>query len=139
MGLLAQKANFDSIYARSGTVHTAGAGLPDAVAVAIAMGQAALALLAVSRPRQASTSSSISRWTAKPIISRNRSASGVFSTKRPQVHPVGRTLDEACPLAVRPLKLAAIAASRCDLTCFGRCLDALKPRHLLRQFRLYGT
>ena len=53
MGLLAQKAHFDSIYAKSGTVHTAGAGLPDTVAVAIAMGQALLALLAVSRPRQA--------------------------------------------------------------------------------------
>ena len=58
MGLLAQKAHFDSIYAKSGTVHTAGAGLPDTVAVAIAMGQALLALLAA--PVRPSTSSLIS-------------------------------------------------------------------------------
>jgi hypothetical protein len=38
-GPLAQKAHFDSTYAKSGTVHTAGAGLPDSVAATIAMGQ----------------------------------------------------------------------------------------------------
>lgn len=38
-------------------------------------------LLALGRPVWLSTSGSISRWAAKPIISRNRSASEVFSTR----------------------------------------------------------
>jgi hypothetical protein len=56
------------------------ASLPDPVAVAVTLGQTLGGLLAIGPPVCPSTSSSIRRWAAKPIISRNRSASGVFST-----------------------------------------------------------
>jgi hypothetical protein len=58
-----------------------GTGLPGAVTIAVALGQPFRGLLPVRRaPVSPSTSSSIKRWAAKPIISRRRSAAGVFST-----------------------------------------------------------
>ncbi|ANN60864.1 hypothetical protein A9174_31985 [Mesorhizobium loti NZP2037] len=58
----------------------AGARLPVPVAVAIALGEPQRILLAIGAPVAAPTSSSISRSATKPIISRKRSESGVFST-----------------------------------------------------------
>ena len=56
-----------------------GAGLPVAVAVPVAMVDAIGAAFAVAAPVRPSTSSSISRCAAKPIISRSRSVSEHFS------------------------------------------------------------
>lgn len=53
-----------------------GAGLPDALPVTVAPGQALGALLAVARPGLALDFQLHRRWAAKPIISRSRSAPG---------------------------------------------------------------
>jgi hypothetical protein len=67
--------------------HRAGARLPGTVAVAVAVVNPLGAALAIGGTGQPSTSSSIRRWAVKPIISRSRSASELFS--RFQNHLVG--------------------------------------------------
>src|SRR5262249_55268754 len=100
-------------------VHTAGAGLPDTVAVAIAMGQAFLALLAISRSRQAFDLELHQSLDGKADHLAQQIGVGGPLHKRPQIHPVGRTLDEACSLAVRPrlrLETSSTAANGWRLT-----------------------
>lgn len=58
----------------------AGPRLPIALAVAVALSEPQRGLLAIAGAGGRAPSSSISRSAAKPIISRSRSASGVFST-----------------------------------------------------------
>jgi hypothetical protein len=65
---------------RDAQLDRAGARLPVPVAVAIALGRPERRLLAPGGAGRGTNSISISFSAAKPIISRRRSASGVFST-----------------------------------------------------------